>query len=50
MKLNFQQINETKINWYQLGKLKEKKTEQNRTKQKQQQTEKKIKNENMCIE
>ena len=33
MKLNFQQLNETKSNWYQLGKLKKRK-EQNKTKQK----------------
>ena len=32
VKLNFQQLNETKLNWYQLGKLKGKKTEQNKTK------------------
>ena len=32
VKLNFQQLNETKINWYQLGKLKETKTEQNKSK------------------
>ena len=25
VKLNFQQLNETKLNWYQLGKLKNKK-------------------------
>ena len=35
VKLHFQQLNETKLNWYQLGKLKgKKKTEQNKTKQK----------------
>ena len=28
VKLNFQQLNETKLNWYQPGKLKEKKTKQ----------------------
>ena len=32
VKSNFQQLHETKINWYQLGKLKETKTEQNKSK------------------
>ena len=31
-KIKFQQLNETKLNQYQLGKLKKKKTEQNKTK------------------
>ena len=31
VKLNFQQLNETKLNWYQLGKLKKKNgTKQNK--------------------
>ena len=43
VKLSFQQLNETKINWYQLGKLKEEKnrTRQNKEVTKQIQTEEK---------
>ena len=37
-KIKFQQLNETKLNRYQLGKLKKKKTEQNKTKQKHNKT------------
>ena len=42
VKLTFQQSNETKINWFQLGKLKE---QQNKTKQKRNKLKKKMK---MC--
>ena len=38
-KINRKQLNETKINWYQLGKLKEKK--QNKIKQKHNKLKKK---------
>ena len=51
-KIKFQQLNETKLNRYQLGKLKKKKnrTKQNKNITKQIQTEEKKKTENVCIE
>ena len=52
MKLNFQQLNETKLNWYQLGKLKEKgnRTKQNKNIKQIQSEENKDKNEYVCVE
>ena len=49
-KIKFQQLNEAKLNWYQLGKFKKKNgIKQNKNIRKQIQTDEK-KTENVCME